>query len=79
MTIGTLTVTISKTSMFLRLTVQTPDATTMLHASGHWKSPHVTLNSGHLARWFGTAPREIDRPYMAQYHYHGRLGTHVQF
>ena len=79
MTIGKLTCTLSKTTMFLRLTVSTPQATTMLHASGSWKRPHLTLNSGHLARWCGTAPLDVDRPYMAQYQYRGRLGTHVQF
>lgn len=79
MTIGTLTLSLSKTSMFLRMTISTPQATTMLHVAGPWRRPKVTLNSGHLARCFGAAPHERDQPYMAQYQYHGRLGTHVQF
>lgn len=79
MTIGRLTLALSMTSMFLRITVSTPQATTMLHGSGTWRRPHVTLNSGHLARWCGAAPHDVDRPYMAQYSYHGILGRHVQF
>lgn len=79
MTIGGLTLDLARHPIYTRLTVTTPRATTTLHWSANWRRPYLRLNSGHVARWFGSSQQEHDRPYRAQYSYRGLLGTHVQF
>jgi|ABSQ01.1.fsa_nt_gi hypothetical protein len=79
MTLGALTVDLARNVLFTRMTVTTPTATTTLHWSGGWRRPRVRLNSGHVARWFGSEQQDRDRPHMAQYTYQGTLGSHVQF
>jgi hypothetical protein len=79
MHVGSLTVDLARNILFMRLTLTTSTATTTLHWSGGWRRPRVRLNSGHVARWFGSEQQDRDRPHMAQYTYQGTLGSHVQF
>lgn len=79
MHVGSLTVDLARNILFMRLTLTTSTATSTLHWSGGWRLPHVRLNSGHVARWFGSEQQDRNRPHMAQYTYQGTLGSHVQF